>query len=82
MGGGLRLLTADYPLNDPTYNKNAHSSQRGFLTSFGTEILAVGGNREAARVSGIKVDHIKILTYTTMGLMLGYKAVPIKYFHL
>ena len=44
-------------------------------TGFGRGILAQGGNREAARVSGIKVDRIKILTYTTMGLMAAVAGI-------
>ena len=38
-------------------------------TGLGRAIWAVGGNKEAARVSGIKVDRVKIATYTIMGLI-------------
>ncbi len=38
-------------------------------TTLGRSILAVGGNKEASRVSGLKVDRIKIATYTIMGMM-------------
>ncbi|HAL62402.1 MAG TPA: permease [Chloroflexi bacterium] len=38
-------------------------------TGFGRALFAVGGNREAARVSGINVDRTKIMTYTLMGLL-------------
>jgi len=38
-------------------------------TAFGRSIFAVGGNREAARVSGINVDRTKILVYAFSGLM-------------
>lgn len=38
-------------------------------TRLGRSIYAVGGNKEAARVSGINVDRAKIATYTIMGLM-------------
>lgn len=38
-------------------------------TILGRSILAVGGNKEASRVSGLKVDRIKIATYTIMGMM-------------
>jgi ribose transport system permease protein len=38
-------------------------------TGLGRAIYAVGGNKEAARVSGINVDRTKIVTYTIMGLM-------------
>jgi ribose transport system permease protein len=44
-------------------------------TGVGRATLAVGGNREAARVSGIKVDRIKILTYTFMGLMAAIAGI-------
>lgn len=38
-------------------------------TGFGRALFAVGGNREAARVSGINVDRTKILVYTLSGLL-------------
>jgi ribose transport system permease protein len=38
-------------------------------TVFGRSIYAVGGNREAARISGISVNRTKILVYTFSGLM-------------
>ncbi len=38
-------------------------------TILGRSILAIGGNKEASRVSGLKVDRIKISTYTIMGMM-------------
>jgi ribose/xylose/arabinose/galactoside ABC-type transport system permease subunit len=38
-------------------------------TVLGRSIFAVGGNREAARVSGLKVDRIKISTYMISGMM-------------
>jgi ribose transport system permease protein len=40
-------------------------------TGFGRALYAVGGNREAARVSGINVDRTKILVYTVSGLLSG-----------
>jgi ribose transport system permease protein len=40
-------------------------------TGFGRALYAVGGNREAARVSGINVDNTKILVYTVSGLLSG-----------
>jgi ribose transport system permease protein len=40
-------------------------------TGFGRAIFAVGGNREAARVSGINVDRTKIMVYTLAGLLSG-----------
>ena len=44
-------------------------------TGLGRAILAVGGNKEAARVSGIKVDRIKIATYTIMGLLAAVAGI-------
>lgn len=37
-------------------------------TAFGRSIYAVGGNREAARVSGIDVDKCKVMVYTLTGV--------------
>ncbi len=41
-------------------------------TALGRSIFAVGGNREAARVSGINVDRIKIAVYTLSGLCAAF----------
>lgn len=38
-------------------------------TAFGRSIFAVGGNREAARVSGIKIDRTKIGVYVVSALL-------------
>ncbi|MFP3854848.1 MAG: ABC transporter permease [Anaerolineales bacterium] len=40
-------------------------------TVLGRATYAVGGNREAARVSGINIDRTKIAVYTFSGLMAG-----------
>ena len=40
-------------------------------TVFGKRVYAIGGNPEAARVSGINVDRTLILVYTICGLMAG-----------
>ncbi len=40
-------------------------------TGFGRQIYAVGSNPEAARVSGIPIDRIKILVYTINGAIAG-----------
>jgi ribose transport system permease protein len=37
-------------------------------TALGRSVYAVGGNREAARVSGINVDRTKIMVYVLSGL--------------
>jgi ribose/xylose/arabinose/galactoside ABC-type transport system permease subunit len=44
-------------------------------TVLGRSMLAVGGNREAARVSGLKVDRIKISTYVVMGMMAAIAGI-------
>ncbi len=40
-------------------------------TKYGTYVFAVGGNENAARFSGIKVDRIRIITYALVGLCTG-----------
>ena len=40
-------------------------------TRTGRKIYAVGSNAEAAEVSGIKLDNIKMLVYTVMGALCG-----------
>jgi inositol transport system permease protein len=40
-------------------------------TRFGKYIYAIGGNEQAARVSGINVDRYKILIYTYAGFLAG-----------
>jgi ribose transport system permease protein len=44
-------------------------------TRFGTSIYAVGGNREAARLSGIRTDRVKIGVFVLMGALLGIAAM-------
>ena len=40
-------------------------------TVFGRRVYAIGGNPDAARVSGINVDRMLIVVYTICGLMAG-----------
>lgn len=40
-------------------------------TNFGRQIYAVGSNAEAAKISGIRIDRIKILVYTICGAIAG-----------
>ncbi len=42
------------------------------FTRFGRSIYAVGGNRQAARLSGIPVDGVLLRAYTLCGLMAGF----------
>ncbi|OGD14095.1 permease [Candidatus Atribacteria bacterium RBG_19FT_COMBO_35_14] len=44
-------------------------------TTLGRAIYAVGGNREAARISGINFVRTKIITYTIMGLLAGVAGI-------
>ena len=39
------------------------------FTALGEQIVAVGGNEEAARLSGINIDRVKIIVYTLSGLL-------------
>jgi len=41
------------------------------MTTLGRHIYAVGGNREAARVSGVKVDAVRMFCYAVSGVMAG-----------
>jgi len=43
--------------------------------AFGRGIYAIGGNQEAARLSGIKVDRIKILVYTILGVLSALSGI-------
>ena len=45
------------------------------FTVFGRSIYSIGGNPEAARLSGINVDRIRILTYTLSGLLSGFGGI-------
>lgn len=44
-------------------------------TNFGRSILAVGGNRECARLSGIKTDLVQIMTFAITGAVFGIAAL-------
>jgi len=45
------------------------------FTSFGRYVYAIGGNEEAARLSGIDVARVKIATYAASGMLAGVAAV-------
>ena len=45
------------------------------FTPFGRYVYAIGGNEEAARLSGINVDRVKIVTYAISGMLAGIAAV-------
>ncbi|PRP70481.1 ribose ABC transporter permease [Chromobacterium amazonense] len=44
-------------------------------TVFGRHLYATGGNEEAARLSGVKVDRVKLWVYTTSGAMAAMAGV-------
>lgn len=44
-------------------------------TYFGRSLYAIGGNAEAAKLSGINVDKVKRLVYMLSGLFTGFSAV-------
>jgi ribose/xylose/arabinose/galactoside ABC-type transport system permease subunit len=44
-------------------------------TTFGREMLAIGGNREAARLAGISVDRIAITVYVLAGAAAGLAGI-------
>lgn len=45
------------------------------FTPFGRYVYAIGGNEEAARLSGIAAGRVKITTYAVAGLLAGIAAV-------
>ncbi|QPC89640.1 ABC transporter permease [Mesorhizobium sp. INR15] len=45
------------------------------FTPFGRYVYAIGGNEEAARLSGIAAGRVKIVTYAISGLLAGIAAV-------
>jgi ribose transport system permease protein len=45
------------------------------FTSFGRSLFAVGSNPEAARLNGIKVDNIVLVTYVIGGVMAGLGSI-------
>ncbi len=45
------------------------------FTSFGRHVYAIGGNEEAARLSGIRVGAVKTLAYALCGLAAGLAGV-------
>lgn len=44
-------------------------------TVYGTYLLAIGGNEEAARLSGINVARIKLILYSIVGLMAAVAGI-------
>lgn len=46
-----------------------------YKTKFGRYVYAVGGNEDAARVSGVKVSRIKFFTFVINGLLCGVAGI-------
>jgi ribose/xylose/arabinose/galactoside ABC-type transport system permease subunit len=46
-------------------------------TSFGRHVFALGGNEEASRLSGIRVQREKVLVYSLNGLLTGLAGVTL-----
>jgi ribose/xylose/arabinose/galactoside ABC-type transport system permease subunit len=46
-------------------------------TPFGAAIFAVGGNEEAARMLGIRVERVKVQTYCVSGALAGLSGAPL-----
>lgn len=44
-------------------------------TKFGRHTLAIGGNRDAARLAGVPVHRVKIIIFTIQGLIAGFAGV-------
>lgn len=44
-------------------------------TYFGRAVYALGGNQEAARISGINIGRTKMLVYIVMGLLVAFSGV-------
>ncbi|NUN98072.1 MAG: hypothetical protein HUU16_18065 [Candidatus Omnitrophica bacterium] len=45
------------------------------FTTWGTYLYAIGGNEQAARLSGIRVDRMKVFVYTVTGVLCGLASV-------
>jgi ribose transport system permease protein len=46
-----------------------------FHTRFGTYVFATGGDREAARAMGIRVERVRIIVYVVSGFLAGVAAI-------
>ena len=77
--GFFRLASASlFGLTAPIWIMFAMFAVFGVLlnrTVFGRDVLATGGNVEAARLAGLNVDRIKITVFTLQGLLAGFCGV-------
>lgn len=46
-------------------------------TTFGVKVLSVGGNREAARLSGINVDGVRFMCFVIIGATVGIAGIAL-----
>jgi ribose transport system permease protein len=46
-------------------------------TTFGIRVMSVGGNREAARLSGINVDNVKLMCFVLSGATVGIAGIAL-----
>lgn len=44
-------------------------------TSFGRQIFAIGGNREAAKLAGLKVDRVRFIVFIISGMLTALSAM-------
>ena len=44
-------------------------------TAFGRQVIAVGSNERAARLSGVNVQRVKRMVYTLIGVMVAFSAI-------
>ena len=44
-------------------------------TNFGRQVFAVGGNENAARLAGMRVDRVRVVVFAVNGLLVGLAAV-------
>jgi L-arabinose transport system permease protein len=73
LGGGA-FLGISYPI----WSNIVGFALFGFLlkkTVFGKNVLAVGGNEEAAQLAGLPVTRIKITVFVLQGLVTGFAGV-------
>jgi ribose transport system permease protein len=77
---GLRYLGVGYfwGLPTPVWILLALAAVFTFVmarTKFGWHIYAIGGNEEAARLSGVRVDRLKFISFTIAGLLAALGGV-------
>jgi ribose transport system permease protein len=72
--GQGRFLEVKYPV----YIFIAFALFTSFIlsrTTFGRYVYAIGGNQEAARLSGVRVELVRVLTFCLTGLAAGLAGV-------